>query len=53
MNKKPCESFFCTNRVPAKYRYCYECAKKKGLFGSGSTWAWWALFFVLVIVLFE
>jgi len=35
MSKKTCDAFFCTKKTPKKYRYCYDCAKSKGLTGGG------------------
>tara|TARA_R110000772_G_scaffold25885_1_gene67140 strand:+ start:1590 stop:1751 length:162 start_codon:yes stop_codon:yes gene_type:complete len=52
MSKKTCESFFCTKRVPAKYRYCYDCAKSKGHIGSDRSVGWWLVVIIIVIVLF-
>jgi len=48
MSKKTCDSFFCSNQTPKKYRYCYGCAKNKGLVGGGSNWLGWV---VLIIIL--
>ncbi len=47
MTKKTCDSFLCTNKCPKKYRYCYDCAKRKGLIGGGNNWG----LVVLVIIL--
>ena len=38
MSKKTCDAWTCTNQTNAKYRYCYDCAKSKGLIkGSGGS----------------
>ena len=47
MSKKTCEAFFCNNKCNPKYRYCYQCAKKKGLIGSGGSGS---LFWIVVIL---
>ena len=47
MSKKTCDAWTCTNSCPKKYRYCYECAKRKGLTGETNWFAW--LFWVFVI----
>jgi len=51
MNKKTCDAFFCINQTPKKYRYCHDCAKRKGLAG-GTNWFGWVVFFIIIIVLF-
>ena len=48
MSKKTCEAFFCNNKCNPKYRYCYQCAKKKGLIGSGGGSG--SLFWIVVIL---
>jgi hypothetical protein len=51
MNKKTCDSFFCTRRVPKKYRFCYQCAKSKGLLNGGNNdWAGWLGIALLIIL---
>ena len=46
MGHKSCDAFFCGNTTQQKYRYCYGCAKSKGLVGEaiGDTivrWLFW------------
>lgn len=53
MSQKTCAAFFCSNRTNSKYRYCYNCAKRKGLVGNNSIGiAGWIVIIVLLIALF-
>lgn len=53
MSKKTCDAFLCTNQTPTKYRYCYDCAKSKGLVGgSGIGFFGWMFILFLVWVIF-
>jgi len=53
MSRKTCAAFFCSNRTNSKYRYCYNCAKRKGLVGNNSIGiAGWIVVIVLLIALF-
>jgi len=53
MSKKTCDAFFCTKRVPAKYRYCYDCAKAKGhIGGNGIGLLGWVFIIFAVWVIF-
>lgn len=49
MAKKTCESWLCSNTCNAKYRYCYSCAKRKGLIGDGGS-GWGTIIFVLILL---
>ena len=50
---KTCESFFCNKQVPAKYRYCYDCAKAKGhIDGNGIGVSGWLIILFILWVLF-
>ncbi|MDA8883048.1 hypothetical protein N9I00_01460 [bacterium] len=51
MSKKTCDSFFCSNQTPKKYRYCYGCAKNKGLVG-GSNWLGWVVLIIILLTVF-
>ena len=31
MKTKKCDAIFCTKQTPAKYRYCRNCARDKGI----------------------
>lgn len=52
MSKKTCDAFLCTNQTPKKYRYCYDCAKSKGLIGGGFNWFGWGILFLIVMAFF-
>jgi len=53
MSKKTCDAFFCSNQTPKKYRYCYNCAKNKGLVGNnGLGFFGWAIILLIVWGLF-
>ena len=53
MAKKTCDSFFCTNKTPKKYRYCYDCARSKGLVGNnGLGITGWFVIIVIVLAVF-
>jgi|TARA_Y100000389_G_scaffold105049_1_gene101935 hypothetical protein len=53
MAKKTCDSFFCTNKTPKKYRYCYDCARSKGLVGNnGLGIVGWFVIIVIVLAVF-
>ena len=47
MSKKMCDAWTCTKSCPKKYRYCYDCAKRKGLTGESDWFVW--LFWIIVI----
>ncbi len=49
--KKTCESFLCSNKTQAKYRYCYKCAKSKGHIG-GTNWVGWILLAIILMAVF-
>ncbi len=49
MSKKTCDAFFCTKRVPAKYRYCYDCAKAKGHIGNNGIGLFGWVFIIFVV----
>jgi len=51
MSKKTCDAFFCTKQTPTKYRYCYDCAKSKGLIG-GTNWFGWIVLFIILLGIF-
>jgi len=51
MSKKTCDAFLCTKQTPTKYRYCYDCAKSKGLIG-GTNWVGWFIAIVIVVMIF-
>lgn len=48
MSKKTCEAFFCTNKCNKKYRYCYDCAKSKGLIGNDNDWIGWIIWIFII-----
>jgi len=52
MSKKTCDAFFCTNQTPKKYRYCYNCAKSKGLIGSGGGLFGWLILILIIMAFF-
>ena len=47
MGMKTCDAFFCTKRIPGKYRYCYKHAKSKGYVNDNNSWLG-----TIIIVLF-
>ena len=49
MSKKTCDALLCNNQTPTKYRYCYDCAKRKGLVGGNTNWL--GLIVVILILL--
>ena len=51
MSKKTCDAFFCSNKTPKKYRYCYDCAKKKGLVDREDLLGW-ILLIIIVLSIF-
>jgi len=51
MSKKTCDAFFCTKQTPKKYRYCYDCAKNKGLIGS-TNWIGWLILILILMAFF-
>jgi len=51
MSKKTCDAVFCTKQTPTKYRYCYDCAKSKGLIG-GTNWFGWIVLFIILLGIF-
>lgn len=48
MSKKMCDAFLCTNDTPKKYRYCYDCAKSKGLIGGDNDWIGWIIWIFII-----
>ena len=53
MSKKTCDAFFCGNQTPKKYRYCYDCARSRGLVGNnGLGFFGWAVILLIIWVLF-
>ena len=52
MKYKSCDSFFCSNKCPEKYRYCYKCANRKGLTGNNnSIFVWIVILIILLMVI--
>ena len=53
MTKKTCDAFFCSNKTPKKYRYCYDCARSRGLVGNNGIGIFgWFVIIVIVITVF-
>ena len=53
VSKKTCDAFLCSNRVPAKYRYCYDCAKARGHIGNNGIGIFgWAVIFLILWAVF-
>lgn len=53
MSKKTCDAFLCTKQTPKKYRYCYDCAKSKGLVGSNGIGVFgWVVILILLWAFF-
>jgi hypothetical protein len=49
MTRKTCDAFLCSASTPKKYRYCYDCAKSKGLVGGGNNWG--LVIFMIILLL--
>ena len=47
MSKKTCDALLCSNQTPTKYRYCYDCAKRKGLTGDND-WIGWIIWIFII-----
>jgi len=53
MTKKTCDAFFCSNKTPKKYRYCYDCARSRGLVGNNGIGIFgWFVIIVIVLAVF-
>jgi RNA polymerase subunit RPABC4/transcription elongation factor Spt4 len=52
MSKKTCDAFLCTKLTPKKYRYCYDCAKSKGLVTGGTNWIGWIIAILILMMFF-
>ena len=53
MAKKTCDAFFCSNKCNAKYRYCYDCARSRGLVGNNGIGIFgWFLILVIIWAIF-
>lgn len=52
MSKKTCAAFLCSNKTNAKYRYCYECAKRKGHVGGSTNWLTWIVLIIIIMAIF-
>lgn len=52
MGKKTCNAFFCSNTTSKKYRYCYNCARSKGLVGNNGIGilGWFVIIVILLAV---